>query len=157
MKRATHIAALLGLSGLLTLSAQADLPVASFEANCNAWGTPAVCTSVWSEGLSPDLRVQVYRIADPETDATLFAGRGVYRTEGGSVIGYWEDTQGSIHRLTGTWQDGALEVIWGEPGAPAGKSRYEFSESGMSAEDWSATAAGWRSFMTITYPANSPD
>ncbi|WP_022694262.1 hypothetical protein [Ponticaulis koreensis] len=154
MQPFTRVTALMGMSSCLTLSAQADLPIQSFEASCDAWGIPAVCTSVWSEGLSPHLHVQDYRIAHADTGDTIFAGRGVYRVDGEDVTGYWEDSQGNIHRLTGSWLDGALEVTWGETDTPVGKSRYEFSDDGMSAEDWSVTANDWQSFMTVSYPAN---
>lgn len=155
MAPVTHSLVLLGFTACLTLNAQADpgaLPSASYQASCNAWGTPAKCTSDWSEGLSPELRVQDYRIAHAETGKTIFAGRGVYSVADGKVSGYWEDSQGSIHRLTGSWTDNVLEVIWGETDAPIGKSRYDFSGSGMKAEDWSHTDAGWQSFMVIRYP-----
>lgn len=150
---AKRLSIFVGLAWLCPLAALADLPVTSLEAPCDAWGAPAICTSDWTEGLSPDLRVQNYQITHAETGDRLFAGRGVYRVEGEHVTGYWEDSQGSIHRLTGSWKDDALEVIWGDEISPVGKSRYDFSGEGMTAEDWSSTDEGWKSFMVIDYPA----
>ncbi|MAP93861.1 MAG: hypothetical protein CMK07_02825 [Ponticaulis sp.] len=155
MKSVTRYSGVFAVLSLIAFTARAstnELPKVSLEASCDAWGTPAICTSEWTAGLNQKLRVQTYRITHAETGDTLFAGRGVYRLDGGAVTGYWEDSQASIHRLTGSWKGDVLEVVWGDADAPVGKSRYDFSDGGMTAEDWSHTAAGWQSFMVISYP-----
>ena len=81
-------------------SEQPGIPLSSFEAPCNAFGTAAICRSSWAAGKHKSHVIQEYSIS-MENGAQMFAGRGLYRmTEGGKVTGFWEDSQGSIHPLT---------------------------------------------------------
>lgn len=131
----------------------AEIPTGVWSGPCDAWGTPATCTSQWQPGLHKDLRVQEYAIVRQADDAPLFSGRGVYRLEGSSVKGYWEDSQGAIHPLTGSFEDGTVSVIWGMPSSQIGRSTYTFADGGMTARDSALTDDGWRQFMEVKYPA----
>ena len=132
--------------------AQSALPLSSFEAPCNAFGAKAICKSVWSQGKHKSHRVQEYSIRT-EAGAPMFAGRGLYRFgEGGMVTGFWEDTQGSIHPLDGTWDGETLKINWGTPETEQGRSAYVFTNDGMTATDWVLRADGeWHQFMTVGY------
>ena len=132
---------------------QNDLPGGNWSAECDAWGTPARCNSVWSPGLAlGKTLVQSYQIKAIADESVLFAGRGVYRIIGERVDGFWEDSQGSIHPVSGTWEDGTLDVIWGELGSDAGRSQYSFRDGALSVQDWALTKDGWVRFMAVDYP-----
>lgn len=125
--------------------------IGDWSGDCDAWGTAATCRSSWSQGLHDDLLVQEYSISNTETGAQIFSGRGVYRIRGGNVDGYWEDSQGAIHPLTGDWTDGVLSVMWGTPATQLGRSRYEAADGQLLAADWGLSEAGWRPFMEVVY------
>lgn len=126
----------------------------NFKANCTFWGKPATCESSWSKGNHESHHIQQYQISDAATGAAIFAGRGLYRlNEKGEVDGYWEDSQGSIHPLTGTWDGHTLAVKWGSAEAEIGKSSYVFDGNAMTSTDWVFTKGkNWRQFMTVSYP-----
>lgn len=129
-----------------------SLPTGEWSTECNAWGNDAKCYSSWFPSpIGGDLSVQKYEVRSLKDDSVLFAGRGVYKLSGELVEGHWEDSQGSLHPLSGSWRDGILTVYWGEPAATMGRSRYSFQERKLNVEDWSLTEKGWHSFMKVEY------
>ncbi len=136
-----------------------SIPVATHEAPCDAWGTPAICRSVWQPGKHKSHRVQDYSIRHAGTGNQMFAGRGLYRIEpDGRVTGYWEDSQGSVHPLAGTWNGMELSVNWGSEETELGRSTYVFAgDGGLHVEDWVKREASWHRFMAVTYSGENPD
>lgn len=118
---------------------------------CDAWGTPATCHSTWRQGLHQDHWIQVYKIVRNSDEATLFSGRGLYRLNDDQADGYWEDSQGSVHPLAGTFEDGALTVTWGTTDTELGRSRYDFRNGVLRVQDEVLDDAGWRVFMVVDY------
>lgn len=143
------------------------VPTLALEAPCKAFGAEALCTTVWTAGKHASHRVQDYAIRSAETGAVLFSGRGLYRIRpaGGdgndgrnTVDGYWADSQGSVHKLVGTWNGTELAVTWGSPETEQGRSRYVFSsDGGITVEDWVLRTAGWQMFMAVEYPATGAE
>lgn len=136
--------------------AEPPMPLSSFEAPCNAWGTPATCKSSWSAGKHKSHVIQEYSIST-ESGAQMFAGRGLYRfADGGKVTGFWEDSQGSIHPLTGEWDGSTLTINWGSAETELGRSAYVFgAQGGMTSTDWVLREdKEWHQFMTVTYTPN---
>ncbi len=138
------------------------IPTPSLEAPCNAFGADALCTTVWTLGKHASHRVQDYTIRHAASGAVMFSGRGLYRMKPGdngtdTIDGYWEDSQGSVHKLVGTWNGTDLAVTWGSPETEQGRSRYVFEgDGGMKVQDWVLRPEGWQMFMEVTYPATSP-
>lgn len=118
---------------------------------CDAFGVPARCSSVWSHGKHPSHLVQDYAIVRQSDQAQIFAGRGVYRFEGGQVEGSWEDSQGAIHRLAGTYQDEVLKVTWGSVSTEIGRSEYVHEDGTLSVRDSVLREQGWHQFMAVDY------
>ena len=83
----------------------------------------------------------------------IFSGRGLYRFTGEDVDGMWEDSQGSVHALTGRAADGTLRIIWGSATTEIGRSVYTRHEDGLSVRDSVLTDDGWRDFMAVDYAA----
>lgn len=135
-----------------------SIPLATHEAPCDAWGTPAICRSVWQAGKHKSHWVQNYSIQHAETGNQMFAGRGLYRMQpDGRVTGYWEDSQGSVHPLSGTWNGVELSVNWGSEHTELGRSIYVFAGTGgLQVEDWVKRETGWHRFMTVSYNGESP-
>lgn len=133
--------------------------IGSWEAECDAFGTPARCESEWRRGLSCTLFEQRYRVTSVEDGSLMFAGHGVYRVRPGGVDGYWSDSQGSIHELYGVWRDGSLVIDWGEPSTDRGRSSYQVGDNArsMTVIDWALTADGWDRFMTVSYDSVAHD
>lgn len=123
----------------------------SWQSACDAWGTPATCTATWSSGKHPRHLVQDYTIVSVEGGAEIFSGRGLYRVTDGAVDGIWEDSRGQILPLAGRYEDGELNVIWGDAASEIGRSVYTLSDDGLQAVDSVLTEDGWRVFMTIAY------
>lgn len=164
MKTTLKIAAItitLAVSNALAASDGAVKPVpeSTWEASCDAWGTPAICRSMWQTGKHKSHWVQNYSIRHAETGAQMFAGRGLYRVQpDGSVTGYWEDSQGSVHPLAGTWNGKEFSVNWGSEDTELGRSIYVFTiDGGLQVEDWVKRETGWHRFMTVTYSGENPD
>jgi len=128
-----------------------DSLLGSWRAECDAWGVPAHCHTQWTAGLHGDHLIQQYSITEVAGDAVLFQGRGIYRFSDGGVDGYWEDSQGSIHPLSGSWENGALTVIWGAADTEIGRSRYQLADAALTVTDWVLEESGWRSFMQVEY------
>ena len=137
--------------------AEAPEPAPSFEvlgswqSACDAWGTPATCTAIWSTGKHQSHLVQDYTIVSAEGEAEIFSGRGLYRVVDGAVDGIWEDSRGQILPLAGRYEDGTLNVIWGDASSEIGRSVYTLNGDGLEAVDSVLTEEGWRAFMTIEY------
>ena len=123
----------------------------SWAAACDAWGTPARCHASWRRGLHEHHWVQEYKIVRNHDEATLFSGRGLYRLNSGQIDGYWEDSQGSVHPLAGTVENGQLTVTWGTPDTEQGRSRYDFRDGTLQVQDEVLDDDGWRVFMTVDY------
>jgi len=123
----------------------------SWQSACDAWGTPATCTAIWSTGKHQSHLVQDYTIVSVEGEAQIFSGRGLYRVKDGAVDGIWEDSRGQILPLAGRYADGVLNVIWGDASREIGRSVYTLSDEGLQAADSVLTEDGWRPFMTIEY------
>ncbi|MEM6908876.1 MAG: hypothetical protein AAF494_09365 [Pseudomonadota bacterium] len=163
MTKGLRILALLSLGLGLTVPAQAEtepenpkLPTGSWTAPCDMAGRAAQCQSTWTLGeVSPSVVVQMYYIRDRETGDILFTGKGVYHVTSESVDGYWEDTSGGLMPITGTWQEGTLDVYWGLLGANAGRSRYVFENGRLGVTNWSLQESGWVEFMPVAYPASA--
>lgn len=153
MFRTFGILALALVAMTVSASAEEGAPRGLWEAPCDAWGTPAICRSEWSEGMHGTHTVQAYSISHAETGDVLFAGRGVYAIAGTSITGFWEDTQGAVHPLQGTWVGGTVQVIWGAPETEVGRSTYAFSDNELSVVDEVQAEEGWRTFMTVSYGA----
>lgn len=123
----------------------------SWSNDCNAWGTPAVCSSVWTSGKHSSHVIQEYSILSKDGEIPLFSGRGIYRINEEHVDGYWEDSQGAIHPLSGTYKDDKLSVIWGTPQTALGRSEYVFQSGGLTVRDFILSDKGWREFMVVEY------
>ncbi len=124
----------------------------SWRAECDAWGTPAVCTQDWAPGLHADQTTIHYAIRGAADGATIFEGRGVYRDAAGAIGGYWSDSGGAIHPLSSVWEDGTLVTHWGVAGGEQGRTEYALTPDGtMTVTDWSLTDDGWVRFMTVDY------
>jgi hypothetical protein len=66
-----------------------------------------------------------YRVERTAGEAALrFAGDAYYAVSGGRLSGTWFDSEGNVHALQARASDGALEVDWGPPGEPRGRSTY---------------------------------
>lgn len=128
-------------------------PRGTWEAPCDAWGTAAICRSVWAEGMHSSHSTQTYSITHAETGDVMFAGRGLYRIDGADVRGYWEDSQGAVHPLLGSWDGTALQVIWGTPETEVGRSTYTLSNVELTTVDEVQDDGAWRTFMTVSYGA----
>jgi hypothetical protein len=129
--------------------------IGTWTSECDAWGKPARCTSTWRPGTHASHLVQEYAIVRKHDGHKLFSGRGVYRITDESVHGFWEDSQGAIHPLTGTYQNGAITVIWGTPETEMGRSSYAYEAETLLVHDASLTQEGWREFMAIEYERES--
>lgn len=125
--------------------------IGTWTSECDAWGTPAICTSTWKVGAHNSHLVQEYAIVGKENGNKLFSGRGIYRVQGEKVNVYWEDSQGAIHPLTGVYRDNTIEVIWGTPGKEMGRSSYAHDDATLLVRDSSLTQVGWRDFMVVEY------
>jgi len=123
----------------------------SWQSDCDAWGTLATCTTIWSTGKHQSHLVQDYTIVRAEGGAEIFSGRGLYRVSDGAVDGIWEDSRGQILPLAGRYEDGVLNVIWGEASNEIGRSVYTLNDTGLQAVDSVLTEQGWHAFMTIEY------
>lgn len=123
----------------------------SWQSACDAWGTPATCTAIWSTGKHASHLVQDYTIVRAADGAEIFSGRGLYRVVDGAVDGIWEDSRGQILPLAGRYADGTLNVIWGDASSEIGRSVYALSDNGLQAVDSVLTEEGWHAFMTIDY------
>lgn len=122
-----------------------------WQSPCDAWGTPAICTSTWNVGIHASHLVQTYSIVSAADGSQIFAGRGLYRIMDGKVDGIWEDSRGQILPLAGTYQDTKLNVIWGEASNEIGRSVYTLEGDDLQVVDSVLTEDGWRPFMTIDY------
>ena len=118
---------------------------------------PAICTSVWKPGQHASHITQDYSIVRQSDQSAMFSGRGVYRIVDGRVDGHWEDSQGSLHTLSGTLDGGALKVIWGSAQTEIGRSEYVVSEGRLDVRDFVLNDEGWRLFMTIHYEHTDSD
>ncbi len=150
----TSVAAVLFMA--ISANAQDTAPpaapiIGSWSSACDAWGTPAVCTSDWSRGLHANHVVQTYSIVRQSDQALLFSGRGVYRIAADGIDGYWEDSQGAIHPLAGSYENDTVAVIWGTPATAMGRSEYAVKDGTLTARDFSLSEDGWREFMTVEY------
>ncbi len=125
----------------------------SWEADCDAFGTPGRCETEWTQGLDASLYEQHYRVTARDSGALIFAGHGVYRVTEDGVDGYWSDSQGAIHALYGEWRDGALVIDWGAPSTSRGRSSYgvDPESDALHQIDWALTDDGWRQFMDFSY------
>lgn len=143
----------LGYSALLAEAQEqpAEPLLGQWSAPCDAWGVPATCTSVWTTGKHLSHLVQEYSITRKTDQAQIFAGRGVYRIDGDDVLGTWEDSQGSIHQLAGSYIENVLKVTWGSVATEIGVSEYAFKDDTLSVQDAVLTDHGWRPFMTVSY------
>lgn len=140
-----------------TALAEAD-PISSqligdWSSPCDAWGVAATCSSEWRVGKHHSHLVQEYAIRRAEDGTLIFSGRGLYRFTGEDVDGMWEDSQGSVHALTGRAADGTLRIIWGSATTEIGRSVYTRHEDGLSVRDSVLTDDGWREFMAVDYAA----
>ncbi len=126
-------------------------PLGDWSSACDAWGVAATCTSVWSQGQHARHRVQNYAIVSRADDSQIFAGRGVYHIAADGVEGMWEDSRGVIQAVSGTYENGVLKVMWGDPQTEIGRSVYAFQDDALRVEDSVLTDQGWRAFMTIEY------
>lgn len=137
--------------------AKADTPAAEFVGDwssaCDAWGVAAVCTSNWHAGKHHSHLVQEYAIRREADGVLIFSGRGLYRFEDTDVDGMWEDSQGAVHELSGSFADGTLRIIWGSAQTEIGRSVYTRDAQGLSVRDSVLTETGWRQFMAVDYPA----
>ena len=135
-----------------TPSGPRDL-LGSWSADCDAWGTPARCTLVWSEGLHVSQMTVAYRIEAHSDGAAIFAGKGVYRALADNALdGYWYDAGGATHPLAATWDAGALTTHWGIAGSKQGRTRYRLTDAGrLEVTDWLLGEDAWRQFMGVTY------
>ncbi len=158
-----------GVSGALALGLLVAAPAAANDAaaaliglwvaDCDAWGTPAECRLEWARGHHDSLLSVRYTIEARQDGAGIFAGSGVYKLAGPALSGYWSDSNGSLHPLHATWQDGKLTTHWGSPATERGRTEYSLAEPGLlTVTDWTLTDTGWRRFMQVTYrsaPATS--
>jgi len=145
---------LLALFTVASPAFAAPAPLAGdWHAACDAWGTPAHCTSSWGPGLHESHVVQTYTITRAEDGVQLFAGRGLYRIVDGEVDGIWADSRGQILDLAGRYDAGVLDVIWGEARSEIGRSVYRFEAGGLQVRDSVLTDQGWQTFMQVDYPA----
>ena len=126
------------------------MPTGAWSASCVAFNQPAICETQWSIGLNETMTVQTYRIEHAETKKLLFEGRGIYRLKGEVVDGYWEDSADNIHKISGIWKDGILDVYWGELNN-GGRSQYDFSSDELEVTDWIIQPSGWLQFMKVGY------
>ena len=135
-----------------TPSGPLDL-LGSWSADCDAWGTPARCTLVWSEGLHASQMTVDYRIEARSDGAAIFAGKGVYRALTDNALdGYWYDAGGETHPLAAAWDEAALTTHWGVAGSKQGRTRYRLTADGrLEVTDWLLGEDAWRQFMQVTY------
>ena len=142
-------------ASLVTGAASAD-PfelLGNWSADCDAWGTPARCTLVWSQGLHASQLTVDYRIESRADGAAIFSGKGVYRAPAGTALdGYWHDSGGAIHPLAAVWEENTLTTHWGIAGSKQGRTRYRIADDGrLEVTDWSLGESEWRQFMQVTY------
>ncbi|MGB3627467.1 MAG: hypothetical protein WA989_16675 [Henriciella sp.] len=133
---------------------QADTPkdlIGNWQADCDAWGTPALCEVSWSEGLTGDFVEIDYTITSASDGAPIFAGQGVYKIGETDLEGYWSDSGGAVHPLAATWENGTLTTHWGRAGHAQGRSKYELTDTGLRVTDWALTETGWQQFMQVDY------
>ena len=124
----------------------------TWQADCDAWGTPAVCTLIWSDGLHAAQMGVDYTIAPAAGGDMIFAGEGVYRIGETALDGFWVDSGGAIHPLNAAWKNQSLTTHWGRAGSAQGRSRYALNPDGtLTVTDWSLTDKGWQQFMQVTY------
>ena len=160
MRSATIIIAVFLLIAATAVNGDARTPptghlalLGSWSADCDAWGTPARCTLVWSQGLHASQLTVDYRIDARADGAAIFSGGGVYRTlAGGALDGYWYDSGGAIHPLAAAWGENTLTTHWGVAGSEQGRTRYRITDDGrLEVTDWSLGESEWRQFMQVTY------
>lgn len=123
----------------------------NWSQSCDAWGTPATCTTRWSAGKHSSHLIQDYAIHRLSDGAQIFAGRGVYRIDGDAVHGAWEGSNGAIHPITGKFEGDALRVVWGTPETEIGRSEYVLENGMLTVTDSVLAPQGWRAFMTVSY------
>lgn len=122
-----------------------------WRADCGSFATGAHCLLIWSVGLHSNLMKVQYQVT-AATGQRLFAGEGMYRSQGGEFVGYWTDTNGSLHPLQSEWTDNALLTHWGQPETEEGRTRYAINADGsISVTDWVRVNGEWRQFMHADY------
>lgn len=124
----------------------------TWEAPCDAWGTPADCRLGWTPGLTDnqlDIRYDIVSRADGEV---IFSGKGVYQAATDGLRGYWADSGGAVHPLSAAWNSDTLTTHWGTAGGAQGRSRYHLaSPDRLVVTDWALTEEGWQQFMQVEY------
>lgn len=160
MPMRSTLSAAIGFAAIAGLSAHAQSEDSAhhqlsgiWASDCNAWGTPAHCHVIWQQGLHTSHMTIHYRIANAADDSTIFEGTGTYRqTDETTLDGYWSDSQGAIHPLSGSWEDNALTTHWGIAGETVGRTRYTLNEDdSLTVTDWQLTEEGWAQFMEARY------
>lgn len=94
--------------------------------------------------------VQEYSFSDSNNGTELFRGRGLYKIDGNSVSGHWEDSANNVYSLSGSIENHVISVNWGEINN-GGRSRYDFSGGKFHAVDWALRPSGWYEFMNVEY------
>ncbi|MEM7663530.1 MAG: hypothetical protein AAF292_14905 [Pseudomonadota bacterium] len=127
-----------------------------WSSECDAWGTPANCRIVWSEGLHAEHLKISYAISNRDNGAAIFSGEGVYRNGGDSLDGFWADSGGAVHPLSASWGENSLTTHWGRAGGEQGRTVYRLGENGgLEVTDWVLRREGWAEFMKVSYVRTS--
>lgn len=127
-----------------------------WSSECDAWGTPANCRILWSEGLHAEQVKISYAISNRENGAAIFSGEGVYRNGGDSLNGFWADSGGAVHPLRASWAENSLTTHWGRAGGEQGRTVYRLDDDNrLEVTDWALRDEGWAEFMKVSYVRTS--
>jgi hypothetical protein len=97
-----------------------------------------------------------YRIEFADSN---FTGQGYYRAaQGGTLEGFWVDSNGDLHPLHATVEDMAVRTNWGRVGGRQGRTEYRLMDDDrMQVRDWMLTDAGWRPFNSSMFERVAAD
>lgn len=135
----------------LSAHSHAKQQTGTWVGECKMQGQAVTCQSIWSLGHSKDQVIQNYKISEPKSGKTLFTATGIYLINDKIVSGLWYDSAGSHYRLTGTWDDDSMTVVWIGEGLDIGRSVYTFKEGNLRATDALLKGDSFSVFQQIDY------
>jgi hypothetical protein len=104
-----------------------DQLIGQWKATGKSFGMPAETTMVWERTLSGKFNRITYRIVMHPASGPdqLFEGEALYKaSKENEWAATWFDSQGSMHPITATHENGILTSLWGTPATRQGKTLY---------------------------------
>jgi hypothetical protein len=147
------------LSALAVVAAlilQAEAPplqrfAGSWSGHGSWLGKPATASADWQAVLGGRFLRLEYRVTPEGAAAPAFEGAAYWPLPSGSS-GTWFDSQGNVHPLALEATADAVNVTWGPPDEPRGRTLYRLLGAGrLQIVDEVRAKEGWREFANMTY------